>query len=115
MKKIFFGTICASLAFFAAHAGFTPSTTDNKEITTVQNALEMRDDTPVILQGNILNSLGNEKYTFADKTGKIIVEIDNDDWNGVDVTPDTFIEIYGEVDKGFFKKTKIDVDSVRIK
>ena len=84
------------------------------QITTVKDVSELRDDTDVFMQGKIVNSLGDERYTFVDETGEIIVEIDNEDWNGVVVTPETIVKIYGEVDKGWFKKTKIDVDSINI-
>ena len=83
--------------------------------TTVKAALAARDDTMVVLSGRIINSLGDEKYTFKDNTGEIIVEIDDDEWNGVKVTPDNIVEITGEVDKEWYKPTKIDVKSLRIK
>ncbi len=119
MKKIFFGIISASVMAFSANADFNPYATGgfngDTKITTVQEALKLYDDSPVVLQGNIINSLGDEKYTFADETGQIIVEIDDEDWRGVNVNSDTTVEIYGEVDKGIFKKTKIDVNSIRVK
>lgn len=83
--------------------------------TTVQQALSMRDDTPVVLTGKIVSSLGDEKYLFRDATGEIIIEIDDDDWRGITVTPDTTLEIVGEVDKEFMDKTKIDVNSFSVK
>ncbi len=117
MKKIFFGIICASVLNIPANADFVQTGGFNGEvkITTVQDASKLRDDSPVVLQGNIINSLGDEKYTFTDQTGQITIEIDDEDWRGINVTPDTTVEIYGEVDKGFFKKTKIDVNSIRVK
>lgn len=83
--------------------------------TTVKAALDARDDTPVVLSGKIVNSLGDEKYTFKDDTGEIIIEIDDDEWHGVKVTPENTIEIYGEVDKEVFEPTKIDVKSFNVK
>lgn len=83
--------------------------------TTVQQALSMRDDTPVVLTGKIVSSLGDEKYLFRDATGEIIIEIDDDDWRGITVTPDATLEIVGEVDKEFMDKTKIDVNSFSVK
>lgn len=84
-------------------------------VITVQQALKKADDTHVILQGHIVNSLGDEKYTFKDATGEVIVEIDNEDWHGLKVTPEDMVEIAGDVDKEMFKQTKIDVDSISIK
>ena len=84
------------------------------EVTTIQNALNMKDDTNVRLIGTIVQSLGDEKYMFKDSTGEIVVEIDNDLWQGRTITPKDTIEISGDVDKEWNEKTKIDVDSLSI-
>ncbi|MFQ6695951.1 MAG: YgiW/YdeI family stress tolerance OB fold protein [Alphaproteobacteria bacterium] len=94
--------------------GFVGPNMLEQKITTVQDVSKLRDDTTVFMQGKIVNSLGHERYTFMDETGKITVEIDDEDWNGVTVTPETLVQIYGEVDKGVFKKTKIDVDLINL-
>ena len=82
--------------------------------SSVAEALKLNDDTPVVLVGQIEKSLGGEKYLFKDATGSVTVEIDNEDWRGVNVTPKDTIVLQGEVDKDFFK-TEIDVDSVALK
>lgn len=84
------------------------------DLTTVQNALTMKDDASVRLVGHIEKSLGDEKYTFKDSTGEIIVEIDNDLWQGRTVTPNDSVEISGEVDKEWAGKSKIDVDTLKV-
>ena len=84
------------------------------EATTIQNALNMKDDTNVRLVGTIEKSLGDEKYMFKDATGEIIVEIDNDLWQGRTITPNDTVEIAGDVDKEWNRKTKIDVDSLKV-
>ena len=89
--------------------------TSAQTVTSVEKALSSRDETPVVLVGKIVNSLGDEKYTFKDTSGEIIVEIDDEDWRGVNVTPENTVEIRGDVDKDFYEKTKIDVDSIVIK
>lgn len=116
MKKVLLGIITVFIFTITANAGFIQSGgfNDGIKITTVQEAANLRDDSNVVLRGHIINSLGNEKYTFADETGQMVVEIDDEDWKGIDVTPNTTIEISGEIDKGWFKKTKVDVDSIRI-
>lgn len=82
--------------------------------TTVAEALNLGDDTAVVLEGKIEKSLGKEKYVFSDNTGSVTVEIDNEDWRGQNVTPNDTVVLHGEVDKDFFK-TEIDVDSVTLK
>ena len=83
-------------------------------VSTVAEANKMSDDQPVVLVGQIQQSLGDEKYLFKDASGSVTVEIDNEDWRGVTVTPKDTIVIQGEIDKDFFK-TEIDVDSVALK
>lgn len=82
--------------------------------SSVAEALKLNDDTPVVLVGQIEKSLGDEKYLFKDASGSVTVEIDNEDWRGVTVTPKDTIVIQGEIDKDFFK-TEIDVDSFALK
>ena len=81
---------------------------------TVRDALKQRDDSWVVLQGRIVASLGDEKYTFQDATGSDMVEIDDDEWRGITVTPETNLEISGELDKEMFETPKIDVKSFRV-
>ena len=82
--------------------------------SSVAEALKLNDDTPVVLVGQIEKSLGDEKYLFKDASGSVTVEIDNEDWRGVTVTPKDTIVLQGEIDRDFFK-TEIDVDSVALK
>ena len=65
-------------------------------------------------EGRIVASLGDEKYTFQDATGSVMVEIDDDEWHGITVTPETNLEISGELDKEIFETPKIDVKSFRV-
>ena len=82
--------------------------------TTVQDALKMNDDTPVVLKGKIEKSLGNEKYQFNDGTGVIVVEIDDDEWNGVVVKPENTVEIRGEIEKELMSAPEIDVEMIML-
>ena len=92
-----------------------PSVNQSAAVISVQEALNLNDEDKVVLQGNIINSLGDEKYTFKDATGEVIIEIDDEDWKGVKVTPENTVEIVGEVDKDINEPTAIDVDTVTIK
>jgi uncharacterized protein (TIGR00156 family) len=86
--------------------------------TTVAQALNLRDDTPVIMRGRITRSLGGEKYTFTDTTGSITVDIDRRVWGNLSVGENDMVEIRGEVDREFNRSSgqtivEIDVDSIR--
>lgn len=115
MKKLALMTATAMIiAVSAANAqvgprgGFNgPSTT----VTTVEQALKMKDDTFVTLRGKIEQQTGKEKYLFRDSTGLITVEIDDDKWNGLVVNPSDEVELKGEVDKGW-RSTEIEVSEI---
>lgn len=77
-------------------------------LVTVQQAMGMRDDTPVTLRGHIVQSLGDEDYLFKDATGTIRVEIDHELWAGIQISPNDLVEIQGEVEKEW-NKTEVDV------
>ena len=79
--------------------------------SSVAEALKLRDDSAVVLEGKIEKSLGAEKYVFTDATGSVTVEIDNEDWNGVSVNENDIVVIKGEIDKDLMS-VEIDVDSV---
>lgn len=80
-------------------------------LSTVSQAKEMRDDTPVTLRGYIIRHLGDERYVFKDNTGTVNVEIDHKRWRGQSVGPNDLVEISGEVEKDW-TELEIDVKSV---
>ncbi len=92
--------------------GFQDDGSSQALITPVKKALRMRDDTIVILRGNLVRRIGDEKYLFHDATGEIIVEIDDDKWGGVTASPKDTLELSGEIDRDI-NKVKVDVYLVR--
>ena len=56
----------------------------------------------------------HEHYIFRDKTGEIIVDIDDKYFSGRTVTPQNLVRISGEVDKEILERTKIDVKQLEI-
>ena len=82
------------------------------QAVTVEQAKTFRDNTPVLLQGKIIQFMGDEKYLFEDNTGTITVEIDDRLWRGISIDENDMVEIVGEVDKSF-RKIEIEVDSIR--
>jgi uncharacterized protein (TIGR00156 family) len=118
MKKLILALLAAGAILATAQAqmggGFVGPGPGGNGATTIKEALELRDESIVVLQGRIVASLGDEKYTFQDATGSVMVEIDDDDWRGITVTPETTLEIVGELDKELFEATKIDVKSFKV-
>ncbi|MDR1363570.1 MAG: NirD/YgiW/YdeI family stress tolerance protein [Spirochaetaceae bacterium] len=80
-------------------------------ISSIQEAKKMWDESPVSLEGRIERFVGDEKYMFMDGTDTIIIEIDNDVWRGLSVGASDVVVIYGEVDKNF-GQIEIEVDRV---
>lgn len=92
------------------HAAVAPTA-----VKTVKQALTAKDDTQVELRGHVVKSLGDEKYEFRDNTGTIIVEIDNELWQGRPIAANTTVTLLGEVDVDYkpSKRVEIDVKSIR--
>jgi len=82
------------------------------DVSTVAQARTMRDDSPVILRGKIERSLGNEKYSFSDDTGTIIIDIDRRVWGTLTVDQNDTVEISGEIDRER-NNVEVDVNSIR--
>ena len=112
-KCILLLMLCISftIALFSETGGFVAP---SLEVVTVEQAKSLPDETPVLLQGKIIKALDDEDYTFADETGTIVIEVDDDVWQGVYISEDDFVEIKGEIDKEILSKIKISVDSIRI-
>lgn len=83
-------------------------------VNTVQGALNAYDDTIVTLTGKITRQVAHEKYEFRDNTGTIIIEIDDDEWYGVQAGPNDTVQIRGKVDSDTFRRNEIDVKFITI-
>jgi uncharacterized protein (TIGR00156 family) len=79
------------------------------KVMSVTSVKDMRDDIKVVLEGYLIRQISDEHYIFKDDTGEIEVEIDDEDFRGAKVTPNTKLRISGEVDKDW-DSIKIDVD-----
>ena len=116
MKKIFFLSVAMCFTATLAQAQFVdkggfkdPATMTN----TVAEVKQMKDNSHVVLEGKIEKRLGKEEYLFSDTTGSITIEIDDDEWRGVSVSPQDTVEIIGELDNSIFSD-EIDVKQIRI-
>lgn len=106
------GALLFTTAALAQGGGGFTGPDDLRAVTTAE-AATLADDTAVKLQGHVVRALGDERYEFRDEAGTMVVEIDGEDWRGVEATPETRVELRGEVDKEW-NRAEIDVDGVAL-
>lgn len=82
-------------------------------VSTVAAALDAADDTPVVLQGQIVKRLQDELYEFKDASGTIHVEIDDEDWPPQAISETARVKLTGEVDRDLMNR-EIDVELVEL-
>lgn len=116
MKKLFsIVMLSLSVLFFssAIWADDAPSFV-SVQLVTVQQSKQMADETWVKLRGHVVKALGDEKYQFRDKTGVMVVEIDDDLWQGRAVTAAMQLTLIGELDvsRKSKKPTKLEVERI---
>lgn len=111
-KSALIVSVLALLAPAVASAGFVGHS--DQTISTVAEIQKMKDDRPVIMKGTIEKHLRKDKYQFTDGTGTITVEIDNDKWRGIEVTPKNTVLIYGETDTGWLRNVEVEADAVKL-
>lgn len=120
MKKISILTLVAVLPICGAVAGPGKMANNNMNnnmmnnqpaVWTVTEVMSLPDETPVVMRGRITRNMGNNIFVFEDNSGTIMMEIEEEDWNGNTVRVDDIVTVYGNVDKGQ-NYTEIDVDSV---
>ncbi|MBS7781084.1 NirD/YgiW/YdeI family stress tolerance protein [Acidovorax sp. CCYZU-2555] len=96
-----------------AHGSYSgPS---NVPLMSVKQLLDTgRDDQHARLQGQIVSHDGGDRYTFADATGRIAIEIDDEDFPaGQAISAEQRVELLGEFDKGL-RKTEFEVDRITL-
>jgi uncharacterized protein (TIGR00156 family) len=114
MKKISMFALCALMPICSAMAGSNSQNMVHQTAPvywSVTEVVDMPDDTPVVLVGRITKNMGNEMFVFEDASGTIMLEIDEEDWNGNTVRVDDIVTVYGHVDKKG-NITEIEVDSI---
>lgn len=87
---------------------------DSLPVSSVAKVKTLPDDAWVSLEGYITQQVGHELYEFKDNTGSIWVDIDNKYWQGMTVTPETKIRIYGEIEKEWMERDEVDVKRIVI-
>ncbi len=84
---------------------------ESAAVKTVAAALKASDDTPAIIEGKIIKQIDNDEFIFKDSTGEIVIDVSKRAWNGQTISPADTIQIRGSVDTEW-NKTEIDVKQV---
>lgn len=120
-SSIAFAVICATLTFastqvladdhydYSKHCGTTGGFTGDVAVTSIRDALALRDDSKVVVEAKILRQTGKKSYIIADASGQAEAEISQKDFCGQSVGPDNTVRIFGEIDKEL-GRTIIDAD-----
>ncbi|MEN3277662.1 MAG: hypothetical protein V7631_3452 [Massilia sp.] len=97
----------------AARGGAAPS---NLALMTAKDLLAQgKDDQYARLQGKLVSHKGGEDYEFADASGKMTVEIDDDSFpQGVKIDQNTMVELVGEFDKDLVGEATLDVKQIKL-
>ena len=117
MKKISVLTLVALMPVCGAMAGpgktMSNGMMNNNQpaVWTVTEIMSLPDNTPVVMRGRITKNMGNNIFVFEDGSGTVMLEIDEESWNGNTVRVDDIVTVYGNVDKGT-NYTEVDVNSI---
>ncbi len=82
-----------------------------KTVQQVLSSTRMLNDMPIQLSGNITKQIGGVIYEFSDSTGSIYVEIEPDKWHGIQVSNETRVTIFGEIEYEY--KPIIEVERIK--
>ena len=79
--------------------------------TLAKDVKNLKDNEYITLKGYIISKVGNEEYTFKDESGTVLIEIDDEDWGGINVGSSDKVILEGEVDREW-NSIKVDIKSV---
>ncbi|OOH88131.1 hypothetical protein BMT54_08975 [Pasteurellaceae bacterium 15-036681] len=88
-------------------------TNQTASITTIAQALKAADNAQVQITGKIQRQVKDDEFIFRDETGEILIDVDDDAWQGQNITQNDTITIYGKVDEESFKANEIEVYRVQ--
>ncbi|MFT5806483.1 MAG: hypothetical protein ACI9LG_000746 [Moritella dasanensis] len=84
-------------------------------VTTVAENLEnigSFSEANVVLEGQLIHQISTDKYMFADATGQVIVELDDDIKLPVAIDNNTKLRIFGEFEGG--STPEVEVESIKL-
>lgn len=115
MKKLLMTILVVSGCFaFQAQAENMGTAADESDMITISEAMELSNNTPVMLMGTITENQGNGKYLLKDNSGQTIVIIEDGDWIGVVAQPGNMVQIQGTIDRNGNETFQIDASSAMV-
>lgn len=73
--------------------------TNNKPVSKISDVNNLPDDAEVVIQGVIVQNLGDDNYLVKDDSGTVNIEIDEDLIEDNTITPEAMVLITATVDK----------------
>ena len=84
-------------------------------VDTAAEALKARVDSLCILEGSIISSTNkHEHYIFQDGTGKIVVKLEDEIFEGRTITPDSKIRIHGEIEAHYLRDSYVEAEKLEV-
>ncbi|MGE9984980.1 NirD/YgiW/YdeI family stress tolerance protein [Desulfovibrio sp. SGI.169] len=85
-------------------------------VTRAADVLTAMDDAPCVLEGHILERIPFRKnrYVFSDESGQVVVEIENESFGHLTVTPRDRVRLMGQVDWSSKRPNEVEVDALAI-
>jgi uncharacterized protein (TIGR00156 family) len=119
MKKHIFAALASTLISLSAasqtqgtQGGFVGPTEQVTTIAELEAMTVLSKDKAITLKGYIKSQVAGEKYRFEEVGGKtIVLEIDEDAWGQLKVTPDMMVLLHGEAEREV-GGLEIDIDRV---
>jgi len=96
-----------------ALAQFSGPSVEGREVS-VAEASALRAGTYVTVSGSIVGHLRADYFRFRDETGELRVEVDDDLWQGREVTPNDTVRLMGEIDRSSADVTYLWVKSLTL-
>lgn len=85
-------------------------------VTRAADVAEAYDDVPCMLEGHLVEKLPQRKdrYVFRDESGTVVVEIEDETFGHLTVTPQTRIRLMGKVEWSSKRPNEVEVDGLAI-
>ena len=83
-------------------------------VTRAADVADAYDDVPCILEGHLVEKLPQRKdrYVFRDESGSVVVEIEDETFGHLTVTPQTRIRIVGQVEWSSKRPNEVEVEGL---